>query len=287
LPSPSVWHCSLTHITAHEAAYKAGILHRDISVGNIMIIDEGELNDSRGILIDWDLSKVIKQEDEHTGARPYTRIVSKLQEVPLMPDAYSHQGTWQFMAADLISSKIPHPFKHDIESAFWVLMWIVVTYMPTSWDVSRRSFFLKDIMCPKVYGSSGGRNKFYFMTSRSALAEWSITGNEVLTEFLRTLQLVLAVRHMQPPSSLSLLKSNLLEDLTSLDDENSDPKAKADNPKAKAGNAQKDSMELFYDKVKPALENHRLVLHMFRMVLNEPGWPDNDLAEPQHRVPSI
>lgn len=38
--------------TAHDAAYfKAGILHCDVSVGNIMIGDDGE-----GFLIDWDLS---------------------------------------------------------------------------------------------------------------------------------------------------------------------------------------------------------------------------------------
>jgi thiamine kinase-like enzyme len=42
---------------AHEDAYnKAGVLHRDISVGNIMITK------GHGILIDWDLSKWVKQD---------------------------------------------------------------------------------------------------------------------------------------------------------------------------------------------------------------------------------
>jgi RIO-like serine/threonine protein kinase len=37
--------------TAHDAAYfKASILHRDISVGNILIDEDGD-----GFLIDWDL----------------------------------------------------------------------------------------------------------------------------------------------------------------------------------------------------------------------------------------
>jgi len=37
--------------TAHQHAYfDAGILHRDISVGNTLITDEG-----KGLLIDWDL----------------------------------------------------------------------------------------------------------------------------------------------------------------------------------------------------------------------------------------
>jgi RIO-like serine/threonine protein kinase len=42
---------------AHTAAYnKARILHRDVSAGNILITDQGG-----GILIDWDLSKKVKE----------------------------------------------------------------------------------------------------------------------------------------------------------------------------------------------------------------------------------
>ena len=41
----------LLAFTAHDHAYfDARVLHRDISLGNIFIIDEG-----RGLLIDWDL----------------------------------------------------------------------------------------------------------------------------------------------------------------------------------------------------------------------------------------
>ena len=47
-------------MTAHTAAYeRARILHRDISAGNILITDSGS-----GMLIDWDLSKEIKDDDE-------------------------------------------------------------------------------------------------------------------------------------------------------------------------------------------------------------------------------
>ena len=39
-------------LLAHDDAFnKAGVLHRDISVGNIMITE------GNGMLIDWDLSK--------------------------------------------------------------------------------------------------------------------------------------------------------------------------------------------------------------------------------------
>jgi len=117
--------------------------------------------------------------------------------------------------------------------------------MPTSWDVLKRSFFLKEVMSPKVYGSVGGPNKLHFMMNERALEEWSITRNNVLTEFLRGLHLVLGVRHMKPPS-LRSFKSNLLKKFSRSDDENSDPKAKADNLKAKADDAQEDSMEFYF-----------------------------------------
>ena len=48
---------------AHTAAYdKTRILHRDVSAGNILITDNGG-----GILIDWDLSKKVK---EHADPKP-------------------------------------------------------------------------------------------------------------------------------------------------------------------------------------------------------------------------
>ena len=44
---------------AHEGAYRAGILHRDISPANIIIGPKG-----KGILIDWDMSKLMSDEVE-------------------------------------------------------------------------------------------------------------------------------------------------------------------------------------------------------------------------------
>ena len=47
-------------MTAHTVAYgTARILHRDVSAANILITENGS-----GMLIDWDLSKEIKDDDE-------------------------------------------------------------------------------------------------------------------------------------------------------------------------------------------------------------------------------
>ena len=61
------------HLLAHrDAWYMAGVLHRDISVNNIMIL-ELEDSDIVGMLCDWDLCKY--KEQMGTGKRTPDRVV--------------------------------------------------------------------------------------------------------------------------------------------------------------------------------------------------------------------
>lgn len=80
-------------IEGHESLrQKAGLPHRDISIGNLMF------NESNGgFLIDLDLA--IKEQ--HLGAK------GKI-------------GTKAFMAIGALLGE-PHSFMHDLESFFWVL----------------------------------------------------------------------------------------------------------------------------------------------------------------------
>lgn len=55
--------CNLTHVIAHKAACAINVLRRDISPENILITDDG------GLLMDWDLSKVIDPNGKHDGAQ--------------------------------------------------------------------------------------------------------------------------------------------------------------------------------------------------------------------------
>ncbi|KAH9174771.1 hypothetical protein EDB89DRAFT_2143297 [Lactarius sanguifluus] len=93
-------------ITAHTGAYeRVGILHRDVSAGNILITEERS-----GILIDWDLSKKVVK-----GGSGKQR-------------QHSRTGTWQFMSIARLRnpSMRPHAVSDDLESFFWVLLYMIV-----------------------------------------------------------------------------------------------------------------------------------------------------------------
>jgi len=92
-------------IEGHESLRKAGILHRDISINNLLI-NEDPSNPSRpSFLIDLDLA--IKEDREGaSGAKGKT-------------------GTRAFMAIGALLGE-QHSFMHDLESFFWVLFWICI-----------------------------------------------------------------------------------------------------------------------------------------------------------------
>ncbi|OJD29703.1 serine threonine-protein kinase sgk2 [Diplodia corticola] len=89
-------------LKGHESLLvKAGILHRDISIGNVMLNDA----EDDGFLIDLDLA--IKMDREEASGAP------------------SKTGTKVFMAVGPLYGE-PHLGVHDKESFFWLLFWIGV-----------------------------------------------------------------------------------------------------------------------------------------------------------------
>ncbi|OAA42147.1 serine/threonine-protein kinase Sgk2 [Metarhizium rileyi] len=90
-------------IRAHQSLLVKGrILHRDISSNNIIITDTNRQGAFKGMLIDLDLAK--DQDRERSGARNQT-------------------GTMQFMAIQVLRGK-DHTYRHDLESFFYVLLWM-------------------------------------------------------------------------------------------------------------------------------------------------------------------
>ncbi|KAG1853458.1 hypothetical protein DFJ58DRAFT_660885 [Suillus subalutaceus] len=128
-------------LIAHKDAYhKAGVLHRDLSAGNVGI------HKGKGILIDWDLSKLINVK----GARQVT-----------------HMGTWQFMSAHLVQNRdTKHDVKDDLESSLYVVLWVALMYTVTHLTAPVRTLLIKDVFEVDELEGVGSTLKLAFLNSR-------------------------------------------------------------------------------------------------------------------------
>ncbi|KAJ5848608.1 hypothetical protein N7455_012565 [Penicillium solitum] len=96
-------------VTGHKSLEQAGILHRDISVNNIMINEDKENPPWPSFLIDLDLA-LREQRVDVSGATGKT-------------------GIRAFMAIGVLLGE-KHSFMHDLESFFSVLFWICIHEAP-------------------------------------------------------------------------------------------------------------------------------------------------------------
>ncbi|KAL7922846.1 serine/threonine-protein kinase Sgk2 [Trichoderma austrokoningii] len=93
-------------IRGHESLRQHGFLHRDISINNL-VIDEDGAPDRKGFLMNLDLA--IREQ----------RIKGS--------ESKGKTGTRAFMAIGVLLGE-RHSFMHDLESFFWVLFWTCVHY---------------------------------------------------------------------------------------------------------------------------------------------------------------
>lgn len=94
-------------VIAHRSLYQdAGLLHRDVSANNIIIVEpQGETGVvSRGILIDLDVAVQV-----NIGANHPSQII----------------GTRPFMAIGVLKGR-RHTYRHDLESFLYVFLWAVI-----------------------------------------------------------------------------------------------------------------------------------------------------------------
>lgn len=93
-------------IRAHRSLLTdARIIHQDISTGNILITDAPRDDEPRGILIDLDVATQL--DSGRSNAREIT-------------------GTPPFMAIDVLKGR-RHTYRHDLESFFYVFVWVLIS----------------------------------------------------------------------------------------------------------------------------------------------------------------
>ncbi|KAI8710295.1 Non-specific serine/threonine protein kinase [Fusarium sp. LHS14.1] len=94
-------------IEGHESLYRAGLLHRDVSINNLMINEDDDNPSWPAFVIDLDLA-IRESREAASGAKGKT-------------------GTRAFMAIGALLGE-QHSFMHDLESFFWVLFWVCIHY---------------------------------------------------------------------------------------------------------------------------------------------------------------
>ena len=147
-------------IKAHRSLHCDGeILHRDISENNIIITDPKQADGFIGMLIDLDLAKLLRSE--RSGARHQT-------------------GTREFMAIQVLQ-RAAHTYRHDLESFFYVLLWICAR---RSWEIEFR--------CKAADRPKESRLKKWYMGSYDDIADAKMAHmgvsnvfEKILTEFPR------------------------------------------------------------------------------------------------------
>ncbi|KAF8805947.1 hypothetical protein BYT27DRAFT_7142107, partial [Phlegmacium glaucopus] len=104
--------CIADAVEGAQQAYKAGILHRDLSASTIMIVRDKETQEWRGILIDWDMCLLWRKQ----GGEPRS----------------GRTGTWAFTSLQILQNEGPtvrHTLWDDMEAAFWVFVCEALLYL--------------------------------------------------------------------------------------------------------------------------------------------------------------
>ncbi|KAF8999135.1 hypothetical protein BDQ17DRAFT_1361412 [Cyathus striatus] len=162
-------------VVGHFIARSCGVLHRDISNGNVLLAEiSGKL---QGYLHDFDYATFLKCD--FGLEKPGDNDTLKSQPNP-------HKeltGTQQFMAMDVLAQKGHEPH-HDIESFYWVLVWILLRHSDHNHEYGKEA-------CTKLFDHADKRDAKTFKEHwllRPQPEPLTITNNPPLNALLKDLR---------------------------------------------------------------------------------------------------
>ncbi|TBU27776.1 hypothetical protein BD311DRAFT_788906 [Dichomitus squalens] len=133
-------------IRGHRVAVtRAGILHRDVSVNNILIVDDpAEQGSFTGFIHDFDYSSMSRDfPTNFTSAAALSELLTVDVDGG---EPKERVGTFHFMSIELVAgSVIPSsPLHHDLQSFYWVLLWIALRHTDHTHPMG-------DKACPSIF----------------------------------------------------------------------------------------------------------------------------------------
>ncbi|CDO74738.1 hypothetical protein BN946_scf184812.g2 [Trametes cinnabarina] len=117
-------------IKGHQTAWvEAQVLHRDVSVGNILISDDPSEDSHRGFLHDFDYSSM-EAIDSDAGSSKSRSVEDEVISEEDIARFKERTGTFYFIALALLKPRrqTAHQPYHDLESFYWVLVWVVLRH---------------------------------------------------------------------------------------------------------------------------------------------------------------
>ncbi|KAI0671012.1 hypothetical protein C8Q78DRAFT_1078957 [Trametes maxima] len=155
-------------IAMRDALAKDSRIHRDLSVGNIILVKEADRAVRKGYLIDWEVSDRV--DDAGKSIRP------------------GRTGTWAFLSLRMVDEfheRGKHTFADDMEALLYVVFYCGLFYLPhdlTEPDLTRlhsRFFEHRETYAGATYGGDGKlmntKNRLYTNMAHfasAAYAEW-------------------------------------------------------------------------------------------------------------------
>ncbi|KAJ6466321.1 hypothetical protein C8R45DRAFT_910328 [Mycena sanguinolenta] len=125
----SLVHALHNAIRHHQIASAAGVLHRDVSEGNILFREVPVAGEKlNGFLLDWDYAEFTEGGLKYFEAEFPDRAMTSEYKLP-DKSLREFTGTFPFVAIEMIgiSNKI-HAEHHDLESFYWLLIWMILRH---------------------------------------------------------------------------------------------------------------------------------------------------------------
>ncbi|EPS97677.1 hypothetical protein FOMPIDRAFT_37343, partial [Fomitopsis schrenkii] len=171
-------------LIGHMLAFKAGMIHRDLNEGNVMIHDGGIFT---GFLLDLDFA----------GPRepPTGRVVDKRASWSQRTKRVERTGTLSFTAAQLLDTYCAHDVRHDLESAVWLLLSTVLRHtVPVNIRLQRErdryALYSEHFEANTEHDMHAKKISFIFWRMY-----WEVRGNKPLNQLIRDLRILLLIAY--------------------------------------------------------------------------------------------
>ncbi|KAH9915211.1 uncharacterized protein B0H18DRAFT_1042164 [Fomitopsis serialis] len=171
-------------------AIEGRVIHRDISEGNVMIAPEGAA--FSGFIQDLDYSFnwkwfLHKRETQVDLAKWEEYCVQHGHEPRSKKDpdndSKERTGTVFFMAVEILQAEITHEARHDLESFYWLLVFIVLRHTKHGHHLETGAF--GSLFCHSDWDQCVREKKAWLIDEKAPLA---VPGNEPLTSLLEKLR---------------------------------------------------------------------------------------------------